>query len=273
VKPVLLAATVTPMRDGGAAIDEDAIEPLVDYIETGGCDGLFIAGTAGEGFLLGHEERKRVVELFCQASKGRRLVHAGSQTTAATVDLASHAAELGADGVAVIPPPYYPLPDDALIGHLVAAAKACSPTPFFIYAFASRSGYPLSREVVETVGEQADNLKGMKVSEPDLERAAPFLDLGLEILIGSDPVVPAALEVGAAGAASALAGVLPREIRAIIDAPGPEAADELLELRNGLLLGGEMIPGLKAELGRRGVPVGRDVRRPLRATEHRATLV
>jgi len=267
VKPVLLAATVTPMREGGQAIDEDAIEPLVEYVEDGGCDGLFIAGTAGEGFLLGHEERKRVATLFCQASKGRRLVHAGSQTTAATVDLAVHAAGLGADGVAVIPPPYYPLSDEALVAHLVTAANACSPTPFFIYAFASRSGYPLTREVVEAVGERVDNLKGMKVSEPSFERAAPFLGLGLEILIGSDPVVPEAFEAGAAGAASALAGVLPHEVREIIDDPGPDAADELTELRDGLLVAGDMIPGIKAELGRRGVPVGRDVRQPLRANQ------
>jgi len=126
------------------------------------------------------------------------------------------------------------LPAEALIAHMVTVAKACAPTPFYIYAFASRSGYPLTREVVEAVGEQADNLKGMKVSEPNLERCSRFLDLGLEILIGSDPVVPEALKAGAAGAASALAGVAPREIRAIIDDPGPDASEELIALRSEL---------------------------------------
>ncbi|MGH2938193.1 MAG: dihydrodipicolinate synthase family protein [Solirubrobacterales bacterium] len=268
MKPVLLAAVVTPMRDGGEAVDEEAIKPLVDYLEDGGCDGLFIAGTAGEGLLLGHDERKRVAELFCGAARGRRLVHVGSQTTAATVDLARHAAELGADGVAVIPPPYYPLPEEALIAHLVAAGQACAPTPFFIYAFASRSGYPLTPEVVEAVAERLDNLKGMKVSEPTLELAAPFLGLGLEILIGADPIVPAALTAGAAGAASALAGALPREVRAIIDDPGPNAAQELTDLRSDIIVDGDLIPSIKAELGRRGLPVRADVRRPLRAVGH-----
>jgi dihydrodipicolinate synthase/N-acetylneuraminate lyase len=265
MKPVLLAATVTPMLEGGQAIDEDAIQPLVEYVEDGGCDGLFVAGTAGEGLLLGHDERKRVAELFCAASNGRRLVQVGSQTTAATVDLANHAAEIGADGIAVVPPPYYPLPAEALIAHMVTVAKACAPTPFYIYAFASRSGYPLTREVVEAVGEQADNLKGMKVSEPNLERCSRFLDLGLEILIGSDPVVPEALKAGAAGAASALAGVAPREIRAIIDDPGPDASEELIALRSELFGPGDMIAGLKTALGRRGLPVRGDVRMPLQA--------
>jgi dihydrodipicolinate synthase/N-acetylneuraminate lyase len=274
MKPVLLAAIVTPMRDDGQAVDEEAIQPLVDYVEDGGCDGLFIAGTAGEGFLMGHDERKRLAELFCAASKGRRMVHVGSQTTAATVDLANHSAEIGADGVAVIPPPYYPLPDDALIAHLVAAGRACAPTPFFLYAFAARSGYLLTREVVEAVGEQLDNLKGMKVSEPTFEGVAPFLDLGLEILIGADPVVPKALDAGAAGAASAMAGVLPREVRAIIDNPGPDASEELADLRADLLVDNDLIPAIKAELGLRGVPIRGDVRRPLRAVDReRASLV
>jgi 4-hydroxy-tetrahydrodipicolinate synthase len=267
VKPVLLAAVVTPLRDGGRTLDEEAIEPLVAYVEDGGCDGLFIAGTAGEGILLGQEERKLVAERFCAASRGRRIVHVGSQTTDGTVELARHAAEIGADGVAVIPPPYYPLSDAALVEHLVAAGEACAPLPFFIYAFAACSGYPLSPEVVEAVGERLDNLQGMKVSEPTFERAAPFLDLGLEVLIGSERVFPEAWAAGAAGAASALAGVRPREVRAIVDDPGPDAAREFAALREEVVAGGDLIPGLKADLARRGLPLGSDVRRPLRGVE------
>jgi 4-hydroxy-tetrahydrodipicolinate synthase len=267
VNPVLLAAVVTPMRDGGRTLDEDAIEPLVQFVEDGGCDGLFIAGTAGEGILLAHQERKLVAERFCRASRGRRIVHVGSQTTEATVDLARHAMEIGADGVAVIPPPYYPLADEAVVEHLVAAGEACAPLPFFIYAFAACSGYPLSRGVVEAVGERLSNLQGMKVSEPTFERAVPFLDLGLEVLIGAEQVFPQALAAGAAGVASALAGVRPREVRAIVDDPGPEAAREFADLRDTIASGGALIPGLKAELVRGGMPIRPDVRRPLRGVE------
>lgn len=265
MRPVLLAAVVTPLRDGGQAVDEGAIKPLVDHVEDGGCDGLFITGTAGEGILLDQDERKRVTEAFCAASVGRRIVHVGTQTTATTVDLARHAAELGVEGIAVIPPPYYPLSDEAVVDHLVAAAEACAPTPFFIYVFASRSGYPLSPRVVEVVGERVDNLRGLKVSEPTFEQAAPFLGLGLEVLIGTDAVLPEALPAGAAGAASALAGARPEEIRAIIDEPGPGASRRLATLRDEIALGGDLIAGIKADLVRRGVPIRTDMRRPLRA--------
>ena len=56
---MLLAASVTPLRDGGAALDEDAIAPMVDFLAAGGVDGLFALGTTGEGVLLSLEERMR----------------------------------------------------------------------------------------------------------------------------------------------------------------------------------------------------------------------
>src|SRR3546814_8242298 len=64
-----------------------------------------------------------------------------------------------------LPPPYFPLDPEALTEHLVAAAAACAPLPFFIYVFTKRSGYPLPTQVIRRVAERADNLVGLKVSE------------------------------------------------------------------------------------------------------------
>ena len=68
------------------------------------------------------------------------IAHCGAQSTAATVELAEHAAAAGVEGVAVIAPPYFPLDDRALLAHFAAAAAACSPTPFYVYEFARASG-------------------------------------------------------------------------------------------------------------------------------------
>src|SRR6202035_914502 len=107
------------------------------------------------------------------------IIHAGAQTTADTAELAAHAAEIGADGVAVIPPPYFPLDEVALADHLTAAARACDPLPFFIYCFAARSGYSVSLGVVERVRKTAGNLAGLKVSEAPWEKVEPYLGTGL----------------------------------------------------------------------------------------------
>src|SRR6478609_1435111 len=98
----LLAASVTPLRDGGAALDADAIAPLVSHLEEGGVDGVFCCGTTGEGVLLTLEERRTAAAAFRSACSGTLIVHCGAQSTADTAALAEHAAGLGADGVAVI---------------------------------------------------------------------------------------------------------------------------------------------------------------------------
>ncbi|MFL6021367.1 MAG: dihydrodipicolinate synthase family protein, partial [Gaiellaceae bacterium] len=135
-----LAAAVTPLRDGGTALDEDAFAPYVDYLAAGGLDGLLALGTTGEGILLSLDERRRAAELFVAAGGGRLqvAVHAGAQTTADTTALAAHAVEAGADAVAVIGPPYYALDEESLFAHFAAAAKACEPLPFYLYEFKAR---------------------------------------------------------------------------------------------------------------------------------------
>ena len=142
-----LAASVTPLREHGSALDDDAFGPLVDFYVDAGLDGILALGTTGEGILFGVEERRRVADLFLQAAD-RRLqvaVHCGAQTTADTVTLAAHAAEVGADAVAVIGPPYFVLDEAAQHSHFLAAAIACAPLPFYVYEFAAPPAMPLRR--------------------------------------------------------------------------------------------------------------------------------
>src|SRR5918994_7317832 len=110
-----LAAAITPLRRDGADLDEDAFVPYVDFLVESGLDGILPLGTTGEGILLSTDERRRAAELFVAAAHGglEVAVHVGAQTTADTIALAAHAAAAGADAVAVIGPPYYPLDDDA----------------------------------------------------------------------------------------------------------------------------------------------------------------
>src|SRR5207237_7821261 len=154
IDPVLrgaLAAAVTPLTGGGELLDEDAIDPLVGFLESGGLDGLLALGTTGEGILLSAEERQRAAELFLAARPDdfAIAVHCGAQTTRETVEPAAHAPDLGADAVAVIGPPYFALDDRALLAHFAAAAEACEPVPFYVYASAARSGYAVPLVVLQ----------------------------------------------------------------------------------------------------------------------------
>src|SRR6059058_5989934 len=257
-----LAAALTPLKDAGEALDEDAIAPYVDFLVAGGVDGLLALGTTGEGFLLPLEQRLRAAQLFVEASNGRLqvAVHCGAQSTWDTVQLAAHAADVGADAVAVMAPPYFTLDEAELLSHLAAAARACAPTPFYIYEFAARSGYAVPLSVLEQLRAEAANFRGLKVSDTPWERFAPYLLEGLDIFVGAEALIPQGLAAGAAGAVSALASAFPE---LIADAVRDRQGAELGPVRTAL----ERFPlqaAAKLVVAARGVPVQPDVRRPLR---------
>ena len=261
----LLPAAITPLTEGGDGVDLDAIGPYAAFLEGHGADGAFVCGTTGEGVLLSMDERRATAVAFRAALDGYLVVHAGAQTTADTVTLAAHAAEVGADAVAVIPPPYFPLDDDELTAHFVAAARAAAPVPFYCYAFTGRSGYPLPVEVIRRIGASVDNLVGLKVSESPFERVEPYLDLGLPVLIGSEPLVSAGIARGAIGTVSGMAAAFPDVVRSALDAGDEAAAERLARLRAILDANGKLIAGAKHVLGQRGVSVTPSVRAPLQA--------
>jgi dihydrodipicolinate synthase/N-acetylneuraminate lyase len=257
-----LAAALTPLTDGGEALDEAAVGPYVDFLAEGGVDGLLALGTTGEGFLLPVEQRRRAAQLFVEASAGRLqvAVHCGAQSTWDTVELAAHAADVGADAVAVMAPPYFPLDDAALLAHLAAAARAADPTPFYVYEFAARSGYAVPLPVLEQLREEAPNFRGLKVSDTPWEQFAPYLLEGLDIFVGPEALIPQGLAGGAVGAVSALASAFPELVVAAVRDPG---AADLGPVRTAL----ERFPlqaAAKLVVAKRGVPIGPSVRRPLR---------
>jgi dihydrodipicolinate synthase/N-acetylneuraminate lyase len=267
-----IAAAVTPLRDAGEALDEDAFRPYVDFLAAGGVDGILALGTTGEGFLLPVEQRMRTAQLYVEAA-GDRLqvaVHAGAQSTWDTVELAAHAADLGAAAVAVIGPPYFPLDEAELLSHFAAAGRACAPTPFYVYEFAARSGYSVPLGVLEQLREAAPNFRGLKVSDTPWDRFAPYLLEGLDIFVGPESLIPEGLAHGAVGAVSALGSAFPELVAEAVRDP---AAANLASVRTAI----ERFPfqsALKTVLARRGVPINPDVRRPLRVLtdEERAEL-
>ena len=136
-----LAASVTPLRDEGAVLDEDGFDSVVDDL----------VGGARWNPRLRHQRGGRAAQRRgapprpgAVPGRGRRRLlvaaHCGAQATADTVALAAHAAAAGASAVAVIAPPYYPLDERAQLAHFGGRARV-RPVPFYVYEFERTSGY------------------------------------------------------------------------------------------------------------------------------------
>jgi dihydrodipicolinate synthase/N-acetylneuraminate lyase len=257
--PRAIAAALTPLQRGGAALDEDAFLPYLDFLAAAGVDGVLLLGTTGEGINLTVSERRRA--LACALSGPLPvLAHCGAQTTVETTALAAHAAEAGAEAVAVIAPPYFQLDDEALLAHFVAAARACSPLPFYAYELEKASGYAIPPVVVERLRGAVDNLAGMKVSDAPFSKVEPYLLDGLDVFIGAEALIGEGLAAGAAGAVSGLAAAFPEVVVEAVRSGDSARAGELRRVI-------ERYPrhaASKAVVAARGVPIREDVRAPLR---------
>jgi dihydrodipicolinate synthase/N-acetylneuraminate lyase len=265
-----IAAAVTPLREGGARLDDDAFGPYADYLAGAGLDGLLAFGTNGEAVLLSADERRRGLESWLEAVDGRMLVaaHCGAQTTAETAALAAHALEAGADAVAVIGPPYFKLDPREQRAHLLAAAEACAPLPFYVYEFAATAGYAFDRTMLARLREEAENVAGMKVSDAPWEAFERYLLDGFDVFVGPESLIHRGREAGAVGAVSALASAFPTEVAEVVRRPTETGAAGLAELRSRI----ESYPrhaALKRVVGLRGVDVRPDVRAPLRDLDER----
>ncbi len=215
-----MAAAATPLRQQGAQLDQDALASLLEFYARSGLDGVLVLGTTGEGILLMGAERRQVAELAVARRDALAvIVHCGAQTTAETSALAAHAAEVGADGVAVIAPPYFRFSPGELLEHFAAAAAACAPLAFYVYEYAERSGYEVPVGVIERLRERASNLVGLKVSDAPFERVQPYLQTGLDVFIGAEAVLAQALDHGAVGAVSGVAAAFPEAVIALVREP------------------------------------------------------
>nr|KAF6397441.1 N-acetylneuraminate pyruvate lyase [Rousettus aegyptiacus] len=169
----LVAATITPMTEHGE-INFSVIGQYVDYlVEKQGVKNIFVNGTTGEGLSLSVSERRQVAEAW--VTKGRNkldqvVIHVGALSLKESQELARHAAEIGADGIAVIAPFFLkPWNKDVLINFLREVAAAAPALPFYYYHVPALTGVKIrAEELLDGIQEKIPTFQGLKFSDTDL---------------------------------------------------------------------------------------------------------
>src|SRR5213594_3780531 len=101
------AAAVTPHRAGSHEADLGATLELVDFLATGGVDGIALLGSTGEFLHLTFEDRARLIDLAVKRSRVPILAGVGHSTLDGAVGLAREAIQVGAAGVLLMPPYFF----------------------------------------------------------------------------------------------------------------------------------------------------------------------
>lgn len=261
----ILPPLVTPFTSEGE-LDRAAFEKNLELYTATGLAGFLVLGSNGEANVLEEPEK---LELVATARRlaGRRplLAGVGLESTRATVALARKAADLGADGLLVLPPFYFRarLSDDGLQRHFEAVAEA-SPVPILLYSVPAVTGSSLSPSLVATLSRHP-NVAGIKESSGDLTllgRIAAVAPSSFVTICGSGPVMYPALCIGARAGILAVACCCPRQAVALFDAHDQGDHERARRIQEALLplaaavTTSHGVPGLKAAMDLAGLRGG-----------------
>lgn len=219
-------ALITPFRDDGA-LDEAALERLVDWQVEQGTDFLVPCGTTGENPALTHEEHLRVIELTVRAARGRApvLAGAGSNNTQKAVDFALASIDLGAEGILTITPYYNKPTPDGLLRHFAAQAEAVDAVrkdfPMVLYNVPGRTGINMTAETTLRIAQELPNVIGVKEASADMsqiltilrERQKDFL-----VISGDDAWTLPMIAAGADGLISVAGNEIPAMMKEMVSA-------------------------------------------------------
>lgn len=207
-------ALVTPFSKNGQ-IDYNALEEIIEFLIEKKVHGLFPLGTTGEALLLSIQERKEVGEFILKTVNNRIPVvfHVGTLITAETIELAKHAEKIGAQGVSIICPYFFPLNDREIYTHYESISKALSSNfPVFVYNFPNNARNIITPNLLYKMIENLPNIKALKYSHGDfqeIQKIAANTPEDFSIMLGPDDMVLAGLAIGTHGNVSGHANVFP----------------------------------------------------------------
>jgi len=179
-------------------------EHLVDLFARQNLGGIYLTGSTGQWPLFTIEERKAIAERVVKAAARRIpvMVHVGAATTASAIELAEHAARIGADAVSAVGPIYYAHSPDSVFQYYSSIAAATD-LPLFAYHLSGVNKLPIGpREYAERLL-TIPTVAGMKITDHDLYPFGLIHALAgdrLQLFSGADEVMCHAVLSGAVGA-------------------------------------------------------------------------
>src|ERR1035437_1493335 len=180
-----------------------------------GCTGVVALGSLGEGAALAFDEKLEILRTIVGAIHGLGSVVAGisALTTSEAVSLAKAAADLGCDGLMVLPPFVYPGNWREMKAYVGAVFDAV-PLSCMLYNNPVAYATDFLPEQIRELAAEHENFKAVKEASTDARRVSAIralLDRRLEISVGVDDAVLEAIGVGATGWIAGLANALPSE--------------------------------------------------------------
>jgi 4-hydroxy-tetrahydrodipicolinate synthase len=219
----ICGSPVTPFK-ADSSIDFATFEKQVNFLIEHGAHLITHPMHMGESVSLREEERRSLAQALVSAAGGRVPVfcyvsHAG---TGVAIDLARHAAKVGATGVVLMAPYHWRPGPAAIVDHYAAVADAAG-GKLIAYNNMQAAGVELTQAVLAQLFERIPGFVGIKDASLNMEAFADICALiaaqGRDIAAytASEMLLPS-MAVGGNGCVSGCSEIAPRLVHALYDA-------------------------------------------------------
>ena len=219
-------AAVTPF-DAEGGIDQQSLARLLAWFEAGGCQGVVLAGTNGEGPSLSAVEKRDLVRAAMPLAGDLKVILGiATPSLNEAVWLTQQAGKAGAAGVLVMPPSYFRSASEEGLEAWFRSLADESPIPMLVYNFPKMTGLPISAELLGRLMSHT-NIVGVKDSSGERENLDGYRDVvpadGV-LFVGDETLLPAALEAGWSSTISGAANIICHYLSRIVAAKEGEIA-------------------------------------------------
>jgi 4-hydroxy-tetrahydrodipicolinate synthase len=231
----ILLPLITPFDDAGE-LDVEALDRLTTFYAASGVQAIFALGSAGQGLVMTLDQRRRALETIIAAS-GRRvpvIAHVGTADAFSGRELARHAAEAGADAIAIVPPYYYSDHTEfEIVAHFGEIADAAPELPVIVYDNPKYSGIELSPRLLVELRRRVPAIAGMKAAFATIDYMVAYLEQlpDLNVYAGSIHHLADTAPRGIAGAINPPSSLFPELCAALWQAISSGRTAEAKELQ------------------------------------------
>lgn len=210
----VLPAITTPFKADGS-VDHPFLKEHANRMIDAGCTGIVALGSLGEANTLSFDEKVAIMRTLREGLDASVPVVAGiaSLTTRESVDLAKACADVGTDGLMVLPPYIY-RGDWSEISAYFSTIIGATKLSCMLYNNPIAYGTDVVAAQMGELAEKHSNLHAVKESGGDVRRVSTIRQLlgdRLNVLVGMDDMIVESVGVGATGWIAGLVNALPEE--------------------------------------------------------------
>ena len=264
--------------DGG--INEAELRRYVEWLIERGVHGLYPNGSTGEFTRFTPEERRRIVAIIADQTRGRVPILAGAAEANVKETLAAceYYASLGIRAVAIVAPFYYKLSPASVYAYFkeIGDNTPIDVTLYNIPMFAS----PIDVPTIQRLSEECERIVAIKDSSGEIPHMIRMIQAvkpnrpEFSFLTGWDAALMPMLLVGCDGGTNASSGVVPELTRKLYDLTTTCQIDEarrvqydLVKLFDTMIYSAEFPEGFRAAVNLRGFEMGQG-RQPMSSEQH-----